>query len=233
MELDGSICLAVGEDGALCFAAACDDGRLAEDDLELPRGAAALRHGLDVGGRGPGERAPVLEVLRRAAARGALGGAVLGRAVAVEVDGAPERRALPAADGLRADHHGHVEAVDERHAVGGLVQVPAVVDGDLHDGGGRRGPRPAAGRGGVAARARGDAAGPEGGREGEGEQRVGAQPRGVGGDGGEARARGHQRPHRVGAEVVDGQRGSRRSADACGEENSDEDEGSGHGLHST
>ena len=188
-----SISLAVGDDGAddhLGFAGsggACDDGRLAEDDLELAGPAAALRDGLDVGGRGPGERAPVLEVLRRAAAGHALGGALRRRAVAVEVDGATQRGALPAAgDRLRADDHGHVEAVDEADAVRGLVQVPAVVDGDLHDGGGRRGARPAARRRGVAARARGHAPGPEGGREGEGEQRVGVEARRVVGDGGEA-----------------------------------------------
>jgi hypothetical protein len=54
--------------------------------------------------------------------------------------------------------------------------------------------------------------------------------RGVVGDGGQARARGHQRPDRVRAEVVDGQRGPRPGAGAGGEENSDEDQGSGHGL---
>ena len=167
--------LAVGDDGADDHGVgvrggggggASDNGRLAEDDLDLPGRAAALRRGLDVGGRGPGERAPALEEPRRAEARGALGGALRGRAVAVEVHGAAEGRALPAGGGVRGDHRGHVEAVHQADAVDGPVQVAAVVDGDLHDGDRRRGARPAPRRRGVAARARGDAAGPEGGREG-------------------------------------------------------------------
>jgi hypothetical protein len=227
--------LAVGDDGADDHGlgvrgGASDNGRLAEDDLDLPRPAAALRRGLHVGGSGPGERAPALEEPRRAEARGALGGALRGRAVAVEVRGTAEGRALPAGGGVRGDHRGHVEPVHQAHAVGGPVQVAAVVDGDLHDGGRRRGARPAPRRRGVAARARGDAPRPEGGREGEGEERVGVEARRVVGDGGEARVRGDQRPDPVRAQVVDRQRGRRRGAGAGGEEDHDEGEGCSHGL---
>jgi hypothetical protein len=191
-----SVDLAVGDDGENDHLGS-DHGRLAEDDLELPRRAAALRHGLHIGGGGPRQRAPALEVGRRATARGAVVDALRRRALAVEVDGAAQCGALPAANGLRADHHGHVEAVHEAHAIRGEVEVPAVADRELRDGGRRRGARLAAGRRGVAPRARGHAAGPEGGRHGEGEQRVRVEAGLVVGDGGEAGVRGDQRPDRV------------------------------------
>ena len=85
IKRDASTDLAVGDDGADDHglggvrgggggsgSGASDNGRLAKDDLDLPGRAAALRRGLDVGGRGPGERAPALEEARRAEARGAL-----------------------------------------------------------------------------------------------------------------------------------------------------------------
>lgn len=181
--------LAVGDDGAddhLLLFSTGNNGGLAENNLNLPGPTAALRDGLNIRRRGPSKRAPVLEILRRAEARDALGGALRRRAVAVEIDGASKRRALAAGGGVGGDHGGDVEAVDEADAVSGLVEVAAVVDGELDHGGRRRGAGPAAGGGGVAAGARRDAAGPEGGWEREGEQRVGVEARRVVGDGREA-----------------------------------------------
>jgi hypothetical protein len=47
-----------------------DHGRLAKGDLELPRCATALRHGLHVGGCGPCQWALALELGRRAMTHG-------------------------------------------------------------------------------------------------------------------------------------------------------------------
>lgn len=92
--------LDVGDDGADELRhGGGDHGRLAEDDLELAGGEAVLRHGLDVAPRRPRQRAPRLEVVRRAPARhdGAAGAddALRPRAPGVQVGAHPSAGHCP------------------------------------------------------------------------------------------------------------------------------------------
>jgi hypothetical protein len=222
--------LVVGDDGA-DEPHAADHGGLAEDDLELAGRDATLRHGLHIGGRGPRQRAPLLEVRRRALpARHHLPAgadhAQRRRARGVEVRRAAQRGALPAAHGLRAHHRRHVEPIHQAHAVRRHVLRPLRVHRQLHHRRRRRVSRLAVGGGAAAdaARARHHAAGPEGGREAEGGEAAAAAVEAgrVVGDGGEAGVRGDQRPHGVRAQVVERQRGARRRR--CGDDQDEADE---------